>query len=102
MEEPLLKVLSKMERNGVKVDLGSLKDFTAHLREDVHPREAKVREMAGEPNLNVSSPKQIGELLFERLHLAEKPKKNDNGTYSTDESTLAGSGGEASDNRRDS
>ena len=44
--------------------------------------------MAGEPDLNVSSPKQIGELLFEKLHLAEKPKKNNNGTYSTDESTL--------------
>ena len=88
MEEPLLKVLSKMERNGVKVDLGSLKDFTAHLREDVTTREARIREMAGEPDLNVSSPKQIGELLFEKLHLAEKPKKNNNGTYSTDESTL--------------
>lgn len=88
MEEPLLKVLSKMERNGVKVDLGSLKDFTAHLRDDVTTREARIREMAGEPDLNVSSPKQIGELLFEKLHLAEKPKKNNNGTYSTDESTL--------------
>lgn len=88
MEEPLLKVLSKMERNGVKVDLDSLKDFTAHLREEVASRESKVREMAGEPNLNVSSPKQIGELLFERLHLSDKPKKNANGTYSTEESTL--------------
>lgn len=88
MEEPLLKVLSRMERNGVKVDLNSLKDFTAHLREEVTAREAKIRGMAGEPELNVSSPKQIGELLFEKLHLADKPKKNANGTYSTDESTL--------------
>lgn len=88
MEEPLLKVLSRMERNGVKVDLNSLKDFTAHLREEVTAREAKIRGMAGEPELNVSSPKQIGELLFEKLHLSDKPKKNANGTYSTDESTL--------------
>ena len=88
MEEPLLKVLSKMERNGVKVDLNSLKDFTAHLREEVTAREARIREMAGEPNLNVSSPKQIGELLFEKLRLSDKPKKNANGTYSTEESTL--------------
>ncbi len=88
MEEPLLKVLSRMERNGVKVDLGSLKDFTAHLREEMVRREAKVRELAGEPSLNVSSPKQIGEILFEKLKLTEKPKKNANGTYSTDETTL--------------
>lgn len=88
MEEPLLKVLSKMERNGVKVDLGSLKDFTAHLRADVAAREARIREMTGEPTLNVSSPKQIGELLFEKLRLSDKPKKNANGTYSTEESTL--------------
>lgn len=88
MEEPLLKVLSKMERNGVKVDLNSLKDFTEHLREDVREKEARIREMAGDPELNVSSPKQIGELLFEKLRLSDKPKKNNNGTYSTDESTL--------------
>ena len=39
-------------------------------------REAKVRELAGDPSLNVSSPKQIGEVLFEKLKLASKPKKN--------------------------
>jgi DNA polymerase-1 len=88
MEEPLLKVLSRMERNGVKVDLASLKDYTEHLRSEMVLREAKVRELAGEPLLNVSSPKQIGEILFEKLKLASKPKKNSNGTYSTDETTL--------------
>lgn len=88
MEEPLLKVLSKMERNGVKVDLGSLKDFTEHLRQEMLEREARIREMAGEPSLNISSPKQIGAILFEKLRLSDKPKKNNNGTYSTDESTL--------------
>ncbi|MBQ2151533.1 MAG: DNA polymerase I, partial [Bacteroidales bacterium] len=88
MEEPLMKVLSKMERNGIRVDLGSLKDFTSQLRDEMNAREARVRELAGDPSLNVSSPKQIGELLFGRLKLAAKPKKNANGTYSTDESTL--------------
>lgn len=88
MEEPLLKVLSKMERNGVKVDINSLKDFTEHLREEMIRMEAKIREMAGEPSLNVSSPKQIGTVLFEKLRLSDKPKKNNNGTYSTEESTL--------------
>ena len=88
MEEPLLRVLSKMERNGVRVDLSSLKDFTSGLREEMILRETKVRELAGEPSLNVSSPKQIGEILFEKLKLSGKPKKNANGTYSTDETTL--------------
>ncbi len=88
MEEPLLRVLGKMERNGVKVDVSSLKEFTAHLREDMLGREAKIRNMAGDSTLNVSSPKQVGVLLFEKLHLADKPKKNNNGTYSTDEATL--------------
>ena len=88
MEEPLMKVLSKMERDGVRVDLGSLKDFTMQLRDEMNMREARVRELAGEPSLNVSSPKQIGELLFGKLKLASKPKKNSNGTYSTDETTL--------------
>ena len=90
MEEPLLRVLSKMERNGVKVDLESLKDFTEHLRMEMSEREARIREMAGEPSLNISSPKQVGAVLFEKLHLSDKPKKNNNGTYSTEESTLLG------------
>ena len=88
MEEPLFGVLSRMERNGVRVDLGSLKDFTDQLRSEMIRREAKVRELAGEPSLNVSSPKQIGEVLFEKMRLSSKPKKNANGTYSTDETTL--------------
>ncbi len=88
MEEPLLKVLSKMERNGVRVDLGSLKDFTEHLRHEMLEREARIRKLAGEPSLNISSPKQVGAVLFEKMHLSDKPKKNNNGTYSTEESTL--------------
>ena len=88
MEEPLLGVLSRMERNGVRVDLGSLKDYTASLREEMVKREAKVRELAVDLSLNVSSPKQIGEVLFDKLKLSGKPKKNKGGTYSTDETTL--------------
>ena len=88
MEEPLLRVLSKMERNGVKVDLASLKDFTATLRSEMVQREATVRKLAGEPGLNVSSPKQIGEILFDKLQLSGKPKKTKGGTYSTDETIL--------------
>ncbi|MGN0201900.1 MAG: DNA polymerase I [Candidatus Cryptobacteroides sp.] len=88
MEEPLTRVLSKMERNGVRMDIGSLKEYTAHLQAEMSALEAKVRELAGEPDLNVSSPKQIGEVLFDKLRLTDKPKKNANGSYSTDETIL--------------
>ena len=88
MEEPLLRVLARMEREGVKMDLGSLSAFTDMLRDEIATRERRIREMVEEPELNVSSPKQIGVLLFDKLKLAAKPKKNANGTYSTDETTL--------------
>ena len=88
VEEPLTEVLSSMERNGVRMDLESLKEFTGHLRKEMVEREAAIRNMAGEPSLNVSSPKQIGELLFGKLKLLDKPKKNANGTFSTDETVL--------------
>lgn len=88
MEEPLVAVLSKMECNGVRMDVASLHEYAAALRTEMNKREANIRNIAGEPALNVSSPKQIGELLFERMHLSDKPKKNANGTYSTDETTL--------------
>lgn len=88
MEEPLLRVLSGMEREGVRVDVDSLHEYAAGLRKEMTEREAKIRSLTGEPNLNVSSPKQIGEVLFDKMKLAAKPKKNANGTYSTDETTL--------------
>jgi len=89
MEEPLLKVLAKMERNGVKVDLAQLSEYAAGLRKDMLEREARIREMADEPTLNVSSPKQIGTILFEKLKLDPRAKKNSKSdSYSTDETTL--------------
>jgi DNA polymerase I len=88
IEEPLLKVLARMERNGVKVDLASLREFAASLREEITRHENAVRELAGEPGLNVSSPKQVGEVLFEKLKLDPKAKKSSRGAWSTDEETL--------------
>lgn len=88
IEEPLIGVLAKMERNGVKVDLDSLSEFARSLRRSTLEREAEVRELAGEPSLNVSSPKQIGEVLFEKLKLDPKAKKSSKGSWSTDEETL--------------
>ncbi|MDO5443344.1 MAG: DNA polymerase I [Bacteroidia bacterium] len=88
IEEPLIRVLAKMERNGVKVDLNSLSEFAQSLRRSTAEREAEVRSLAGEPTLNVSSPKQIGEVLFEKLKLDPKAKKSSKGSWSTDEETL--------------
>ena len=89
MEEPLAKVLAQMERDGVKVDMQQIKQFADGLRKELVEREARIREMAGEPDLNISSPKQVGEVLFEKLKLDPKAKRSGaKGQYSTDEATL--------------
>lgn len=88
IEEPLMLVLAKMERDGVKVDLRQLDEFAAGLRKEMNEREARIREMAGEPELNISSPKQVGEVLFDKLALDPKAKKTGRGSYPTDEATL--------------
>ena len=79
IEEPLIGVLARMERTGVKVDLGSLRDFADGLRRKMSEREAEVRRLADDPALNILSPKQIGVLLYE-------PKS---GSWPTDEQTLS-------------
>ena len=88
MEEPLSKVLAQMERDGVKVDMGVIRHFADGLRKELSEREARIREMAEEPELNISSPKQVGELLFEKLKLDPKAKRSSRGQFSTDEATL--------------
>ncbi|MCR5760354.1 MAG: DNA polymerase I [Bacteroidales bacterium] len=89
IEEPLMAVLSRMELCGVKIDLTSLKDYAESLRHSMLEREKEVRELAGDPALNVSSPKQIGELLFERMKLDPAAKKPKKGSWPTDEETLS-------------
>jgi DNA polymerase-1 len=89
IEEPLISVLSGMELVGVKVDLSSLKDFAESLRKQMNAREAEVRGYAEMPTLNVSSPKQMGEVIFEKLKLDPKAKKPAKGTWPTDEETLS-------------
>ncbi len=88
IEEPLMHVLEKMELTGVKVDLAQLGEFAAELRKEMNEREARIREMAEMPELNISSPRQIGELLFDKLKLDSKAKKTARGSYTTDEATL--------------
>ena len=88
MEEPLAKVLAVMERDGVKVDMEQIRHFADGLRKELTERELRIREMAGDSTLNISSPKQVGDLLFDKLRLDPKAKKNGRGQYSTDEATL--------------
>ena len=89
IEEPLMKVLSQMELAGVKVDLASLKDFANSLRKQMNAREAEIQDYAQTPGLNVSSPKQMGEVIFEKLKLDPRAKKPAKGTWPTDEETLS-------------
>ena len=91
MEEPLLKVLAKMEREGVKLDLAQLRKYATELATELNEIQGRIREMADEPNLNIMSPKQVGVLLYEKLNLAPKvkPKSGVRYSYPTDEDTLS-------------
>ena len=91
MEEPLMKVLSDMEMEGVKIDLAQLRKYASGLTVQMNEVQERIREMAEEPDLNILSPKQIGTLLFEKLNIDPKvkPKKGVRYTYPTDEETLS-------------
>lgn len=87
VEMPLVRVLAKMEKNGVLIDDFSLAQSSQVLTGEMHRIEHEIQKTAGE-NINVSSPKQVGELLFDRLKVVEKAKKTKTGQYVTDEETL--------------
>ena len=90
MEEPLLKVLSDMEIEGVRIDTVQLRRYASALATEMNEIQEEVRAMAEDPNLNILSPKQIGVLLFEKLRLDPKikPKSGVRYSYPTDEDTL--------------
>ena len=91
IEEPLIRVLGEMERTGVRIDLGQLRQYAAGLNAEMEQIQQRIREMAGEPNLNILSTKQIGSVIFEKLALDPKVKKAGSDkrySYSTDEETL--------------
>lgn len=89
VEAPLTEVLARMEQTGVKIELGSLSEFTENLRSQMIAKEAEVRSLADAPELNVSSPKQVGEIIFEKLKLSPGARKPRNGNWPTDEQTLS-------------
>lgn len=87
IEMPLLPVLADMEMTGVKIDTESLAATAKLFNAKMNAIENEIREVAGEA-LNLSSPKQIGELLFDKLKLMAKAKKTKKGQYVTSEEVL--------------
>jgi len=87
VEMPLLKVLAEMEHVGVVLDTDALADFAKKLQERIESIEKEIIDDAG-TEFNVASPRQVGEVLFDKLKIDDKAKKTKSGQYSTNEETL--------------
>ena len=90
IEEPMIDVLADMELAGVKVDCEALARYAVELREMLDHLEREVRELADEPSLNINSSRQLGEVLFAKLRITDKPKMTKTKQFSTDEEYLQG------------
>ena len=88
VEMPLVPVLAAMEAEGINVDKEALHDLSKSLEKDIATTENKIQDLAG-VKFNVSSPKQVGEILFEQMKIVEKPQKTKTGQYSTAEDVLS-------------
>ncbi len=88
VEVPLIPVLGAMEREGIKLDIETLKEFSRTLEQDIAAIDLNIQNIAG-TKFNISSPKQVGDILFEVLKVAEKPKKTKTGQYATGEDVLS-------------
>lgn len=88
IEMPLVSVLAKMEREGINLDQGSLEIFSKELESSVEKIQDEIFVVAG-TEFNISSPKQLGEVLFEHLKIDDKAKKTKTGQYSTSEEVLS-------------
>lgn len=87
IEMPLVPVLVNIERNGVLLDTEALKQSSAHFTAQMENIEKEIYELAGE-TFNIASPKQVGEVLFDKLKIVEKAKKTKTGQYVTSEEVL--------------
>ena len=87
IEMPLVPVLAYMERNGVRIDTEALKETSRHFTARMQQIEEEVHRLAG-VEFNIASPKQVGEVLFDRLKIVDKPKKTKTGQYVTSEEVL--------------
>lgn len=87
IEMPLMPVLAEMELNGIRIDTASLAETSSILTSRMHQLEAQIYEAAGE-QFNIASPKQVGEILFGKMKIVDKPKKTKTGQYVTSEEVL--------------
>ena len=87
IEMPLMPVLAEMEMNGVLLDTESLRQTSKDLTARMNEIEAHIYDLAGE-RFNISSPKQVGDILFAKMKIIEKPKKTKTGQYVTSEEVL--------------
>ncbi len=88
VEEPLISVLGAMEREGIRLDVDALKELSKSLEEEIKSIDKEIQALAGTP-FNISSPKQVGDILFEVLKIVDKPKKTKTGQYATGEDILS-------------
>ena len=96
IEMPLIPVLARMERNGVILDTDELKSITASLRDDIITLEKEIYNLAG-TEFNISSPKQLGDILFVRLKLDDKARMTSTRQFVTNEEILQRLDTQASD-----
>lgn len=87
IESPLIYVLADMEWTGVRLDLEALEQLAEEYRKEMNQIEKEIIEMAG-IEFNINSPKQIGEILFDKMKIIDNPKKTKTGQYSTSENEL--------------
>ncbi len=87
IEMPLVEVLAEMEMNGVRLDTASLAETSQIFTERMTQLEGEIYELAGE-RFNIASPKQVGEILFGKMKIIDKPKKTKTGQYVTSEDVL--------------
>ena len=88
VEMPLVQVLAYMERNGAMIDPKSLSETSRLFTERMKALEGEIYQEAGGTPFNILSPKQVGEILFERMKIVDKPKKTKTGQYVTSEDVL--------------
>lgn len=88
VEMPLVQVLAAMEREGIRVDTNTLAQMSAELENDIRLLETDIFAAAG-VEFNLNSPKQLGEVLFDKMQLVKKPKKTKTGQYATGEDILS-------------
>jgi DNA polymerase-1 len=87
IEVPLVPVLASMEAEGVKIDIPTLKEYSLQLEKEITELEKEIHEQAGQ-KFNIASPKQMGEILFEKLNITDNPRKTKTKQYSTAEDVL--------------